>query len=90
MSEAQIKDFLGWYEGQKGKRFDNKRVIEAYSQDNVRVLRQTCQNFRQEFIVIGNIVVFLKAITSAAQVVFKAGHDWTNSAGLIHEKYQLQ
>jgi hypothetical protein len=63
MSESERREFLEWYEGQKGEQFDNKLVLETYCQDDVTVLRQACQIFRREFMAIGNIEVFLEAIT---------------------------
>jgi len=66
MSEAERREFLVWYEGQKEAVFNNRRVLEAYCQDDVPVLRQTCGVFRREFMQIGNIEVFLKAITIAS------------------------
>jgi len=46
--------------------FDNRRVLEAYHQDDVIVLRQACQVFRQEYMQIGNIEVLVEAITIAS------------------------
>jgi hypothetical protein len=66
ISEAQRKVFLEWYEGQKGKRFDNNRVLESYHQNNATVLHQTCQIFRRVFMAIRNIEVFLEVITIAS------------------------
>ena len=66
MSEAERGEFLAWSEGQKEAVFDNRRLLEAYCQDDVTVLRQACRVFRREFIQIGNIEVFLEAITIAS------------------------
>jgi len=66
MSEAERREFLAWYEGQKQAVFNNRRVLEAYCQDDVTVLRQACRVLRQEFIQIGNIHVFTEAITIAS------------------------
>ena len=68
MSESERRDFFAWYESQKkkGAVFDNRRVLETYCQDDVTVLRQACRVFRREFIQIGNIEVFLEAITIAS------------------------
>jgi len=49
-----------------GAVFDNRRVLETYCQDDVTILRQACILFRREFIQIGNIDVFLEAITIAS------------------------
>jgi len=46
--------------------FDNRHVLETYCQDDVTVLKQACQVFRREFGQIGNIDVFLEAITIAS------------------------
>jgi hypothetical protein len=66
MSESERREFLECYEGQKGELFDNKLVLETYCQNDVIVLRQGCQIFRREFLVIGNIEVFLESITIAS------------------------
>jgi len=63
MSEAERIEFLAWYESQKEAIFDNRRVLEDSCQDDVAVLRQACQVFTIEFMQIGNIEVFLEAIT---------------------------
>jgi len=59
MSETERREFLAWYEDQKCVAFDNRRVLEAYCQDDVTVLRQACRVFRSEFMQIGNIELFL-------------------------------
>ena len=46
--------------------FDNRRVLERYCQDDVTVLRHACQIFRRDFMEIGNIDVFLEALTIAS------------------------
>jgi hypothetical protein len=66
MGEGERKDFLYWYEERKDEVFDNRHVLEEYCQDDVIVLRQACQIFRREFIEIGNIDVFLEAVTIAS------------------------
>jgi len=66
MGESESKEFLTWYQGQKAKVFENRCVLETYYQDDVTVLRQACPVFRREFMKIGNIEVFLEAITIAS------------------------
>jgi len=66
MGEEEWQEFLAWYEGQKSDIFDNRRVLEYYSQDDVMVLRQACRFFRREFMQIGIIDVFLESITIAS------------------------
>jgi hypothetical protein len=70
MSETERREFMTWYDEQKDKVFDNKRILEQYCQDDVTVLRQTCQIFRRELIEIGNIEVFLEAITKCFESGF--------------------
>ena len=41
-------------------------ILDAYCHDDVTVLRQDCRVFRREFIEIGNVDVFLEAITIAS------------------------
>jgi hypothetical protein len=55
MSGGERKEFFAWNERQKLEIFDNRRVLESYSQDYVRVLRHTCRVFRREFRQIGYI-----------------------------------
>jgi len=64
---------MSWYDKQKDKIFDNRRVLEQYCQDDVTVLRQACQIFRRDFIECENIEVFLEAlkIASACNKVFR-------------------
>jgi hypothetical protein len=57
--------FLEWYKGYKTELFDNKRVIEAYCQNDVTVPRQACQVFRRDLMAIGNIEVYLEYIMIA-------------------------
>jgi hypothetical protein len=66
MGVAERTEFLEWYECQKTELFDNKRVLEAYCQDDVTALREACQVFRQEFAAIGIIALFLESITVAS------------------------
>jgi hypothetical protein len=54
------------YPEQKDKVFDNGCVLEQYSQDDVTVLRQACQIFRQDFTEIDYIKFFLEAVTIAS------------------------
>jgi len=63
MSEEERREFLAWYESQKSLPFDNRHVLETYCQDDVTVLRQACRVFRREFMHIGNIDIFVEAIT---------------------------
>jgi hypothetical protein len=34
MSETKTTEFLVWYEAQKRKRFDNKRMLESYCNED--------------------------------------------------------
>lgn len=66
MSAFERKYFLVWYQVQNSEVFDNRRVLETYSQDDITVLRQACQVFRRNFMQIENIDVFLESITIAS------------------------
>ena len=66
MSAGERREFMAWYNEQKVKVFDNRHMLEKYCQDDVTVLRQACRVFRQEFLEIGNIEVFLEAMTIAS------------------------
>ena len=66
MSTSERHEFMVWYDKEKDRVFDNRRVLEDYCQDDVTVLREACTIFRREFIEIGNIEVFLEAFTIAS------------------------
>jgi hypothetical protein len=66
MKESERREFMTWYEERRDEVFDNRRVLQQYSQDDVTVLWEACQIFRRDFMVIGNIAVFLEAITIAS------------------------
>jgi len=66
MSEGERIEFMAWYNENKLKVFDNRHVLEQYCQDDITVLRQACRVFRCEFLEIGNIEVFLEALTIAS------------------------
>jgi hypothetical protein len=66
MGEGDRRDFMAWYDQQKDNVFGNRRVLEQYCQDIVTVLRQECQSLRRDFIKIGNVKVFLEALTFAS------------------------
>jgi hypothetical protein len=38
MSEGERREFMAWYNKEKRKVFDNRRVLEQYFQDDVTVL----------------------------------------------------
>ena len=46
MDEGERSEFLEWYEKQEPP-LDNRRALEQYCQDDVTVLRQACEVFRQ-------------------------------------------
>jgi len=66
MGRGEREEFLAWYEARKSQRFHNKQVLEAYCQDDVKVLRQACRILRSEILQIGNIEVFLQSLTIAS------------------------
>jgi len=87
MSEGERREFMVWYNEQKVKVFDNRRVLEQYCQDDVTVLCQACRVFRREFLEIGNIEGFLEALTIASacnkvlrKKFLKPEDDWINSS----------
>ena len=61
------EEFLAWYEERKYRLFHKKQFLEAYYQDDVTVLRQSCRFFRREFLQIGNIDVFLSNPSQSRQ-----------------------
>ena len=50
MGGGERKEFLAWYGSHKPELFHNRHVLEAYSQDEVTVLRQARRVFRREFL----------------------------------------
>ena len=77
-------EFLAWYAAEKFEVFDN-RVLELCCQDDVNVLREAFRVFRQEFIRIGNIDVFLESVTiaSACNKLLRKRFLKPNTIGLI-------
>jgi len=69
MSEGERRQFLAWYNEQKVKVLENRHVLEQYCQDDVTVLRQACRLFRRKFLEIGNMEVFLEALTTRRRVI---------------------
>ena len=53
MSEDERREFMDWYNKEKVKVFDNRRVLEQYCQDDITVLRKACRVFRSELLEIG-------------------------------------
>ena len=66
MNHSERSEFMTCCDSQKDTVFNNRRILEQYSQDDVTVLRQACQIFRRNFIEIGNIEVFLESFTIAS------------------------
>jgi hypothetical protein len=76
---------MAWYDKQNDKFFDNRRMLKQYIQDDVTVLRQACQIFRRDFMEIGNIEVFLEALTiaSACNKMFRKKFLKSDPVGLL-------
>jgi hypothetical protein len=66
MGVSESTEFLAWYEEQKSVVFNNRQTLESYCQDDVTLLRQACQLFRNIFMRIANIDVFQEPVTIAA------------------------
>ena len=66
MREEEREEFLLWYESQRSETFDNRNVLESYSQDDFTVIRQASRVFRREFMLSGHIDVFVESITIAS------------------------
>ena len=66
MGESEREEFASWYDAQKHKVFDNRRLLEQYCQDDVIVLRQACQQFCREFMDVGHVDIFLESSTIAS------------------------
>jgi len=50
ISVSERLEFTMWYNEQKDRVFDNRRVLEDYCQDDATVLREACTIFRCDFI----------------------------------------
>jgi hypothetical protein len=85
MNESERREFIAWYEGQRDKQFDNRRVLEEYCHDDVTVLRQACEIFRREMLEAGNVDAFLESFTiaSACNKVFRKRFLKSDTIGLI-------
>jgi G:T-mismatch repair DNA endonuclease (very short patch repair protein) len=73
MGVIERTEFLPCYDEQKSVVFNNRQMLESYCQDDVTVLRQACQVFRNEFMGIANIDVFQESVTisSACNMVLR-------------------
>ena len=69
MSFGEKTDFREWYESHLSVLFDNRRVMEAYCQDDVTVLREACQVFRHECLQVGNIQILKKPLQSRPRAI---------------------
>jgi len=65
MSASDRREFVTWFDREKYRIFDNRRMLVYYCQDDSTVIREACTIFRRDFIEIGNIEVFLEAYTIA-------------------------
>jgi hypothetical protein len=85
MSKAEREEFLVWNADQMTKTFNNRSVLEPYCQDDVTVLRQAYKILRRNFVEIGNIEVFLDAMTiaSSCKKVFLKQFLKPNTIGII-------
>ena len=63
------EEFTSWYDAQKHKVFDNRRVFEQYVQDDVTFLRKACQLFRRDFMNVENVDIFLESSTIASACI---------------------
>jgi hypothetical protein len=77
MRGSERREFMVWYDEQKDEVSDNIRVLEEYC--------QACQIFLRDFIVIGNIEVFIEAFTipSICNKVLRNNFIKPNTSGLI-------
>jgi G:T-mismatch repair DNA endonuclease (very short patch repair protein) len=85
MGQSERREFLSWFAEQKDEVFDNRHVLKQYCQDDVTVLREACQIFKRDFMEIGNIDVFLEAVTivSACNKVLRKRFLKPETIGLI-------
>ena len=76
---------MSWYNAQRDKVFDNRRVLEQYCQDDVNVLRQACLLFRRDFMDVGHVDIFLESFTiaSACNIVLRKRFLKPETVGLI-------
>ena len=55
MSAGDRTEFLEWYDSQRSVLFVKRRLLEAYCQHYVTVLRQAGQVFGRDFVQVCNI-----------------------------------
>ena len=66
IGEDERREFLVWYKSQKSEIFDNRSVLQKYTQDDVTVLRQACRVFGRHFVQIRKTDVFIDSIRFAS------------------------
>ena len=66
MSAGDRTGFLEWYDSQRSVLSVNRRVLEAYCQNDVTMWRQACQVFRRDFLQVGSIDKFHASVTIAS------------------------
>jgi hypothetical protein len=92
MSEAERKEFIVWYQGQRDKVFDNKRVLEEYCQDDVTaasgmslVPTRIHKNWKRS--LFRNLLPYRLHVTSCCVNVFKARRNWNHTAEWLYGQY---
>lgn len=87
MDTLRRKSFDEWYNEQKANEYDLKSELHKYCCDDVKLLKEGCEIFRNSFITAGGIDPFTKCtIAGACNTVFKVSHLLTNSLELITNK----
>ena len=82
MKPRAREEFLQWYKEQKGKQFNFRKEILAYCEDDVNILHESCNEFRN----------WLLSITSREDVVDVAegGERVTRRVGIDPFQYNTQ
>lgn len=85
MSPERRRDFLEWYESQRGKTFHFREELLSYCVSDVDILQRCCGVFRRLFVEQTGLEPFTKSITiaSACNRVYRTNYLRPRELGLI-------
>ncbi|XP_072400453.1 uncharacterized protein [Diabrotica undecimpunctata] len=86
MKLKQRGDFLKWHEAHKNDEFDFQRVLHAYCDSDVDILRRGCLELRKEFLGIANIDPFqYLTIAGVCMAIYRAKYLQPNTIGVVKQ-----
>lgn len=85
MSVSRRREFMTWYETQRGKAFDFREELTSYCVSDVDILQRCCGVFRRLFVEYTGLEPFTKSITiaSACNRVYRTHYLRAGELGLI-------